>query len=454
MVMAVPHAPAASPTASFFPTQPTSSTSPTSTFVTPTRKRRAASPSPLEEAPVSPWAPPTTSPTSAYDATVHREKRRRPNLANGFSGLSISQTGQSNVRLDNGMGESQETYDAGDEGLGPSSYPTNKDVRVEVLPEPSARSRHHHHSTLHHWSVPNHAGPSSSSSSTSPNTSGEDNYDSDVTFTRQLPRARRYAGVAQQADEIVQPDVQPVGDAELGVEDVTSMPRLSSGRRPREEEDDLWSREGKRRRGNDMDVDMDMGGDDNANVDEIPRSSEDKARGRKTVWYEPEKDRIVITSLSDTSSTPSRSPSPESTKDRLSQPGVQGFTISPSLLTHLLQAQRDLNTHGSLESMIKKAERSLTLYRPPGSAPGALPDAIVKAWQGEPQLLYEDSGRFEEVNDDEDMAGDGSDMALDMDSAMGVESGGPPAATAWDKPAWDQDLNAQVMDGDVDMVVD
>ncbi|WVW86320.1 hypothetical protein I302_108362 [Kwoniella bestiolae CBS 10118] len=296
-------------------------------------------------------------PTTSY----HRDKRRRPNLANGFQGLSISidqpQTYDSNLLED-------------DEGIGLGRSDTT-DLKVEVLPEKEIRS--HHHSNTHHWSIPNRAGPSSpSSSSTSTSSEGS----SDVTFTR------RHRGAPQQADEVVQPD-QIEGQADLDVEDITvASPR----RRRRDEEHGVGVRNKRARTG---DVDMD-GGD-----------------LRKTSWHEPEKDRIVITSLSDTSSSrDSRSASPED--DRyLSQPGMKGFTISPSLLTHLLKTQRDQFAVKDLPP-----NNSLVLYRPLGIAPGEWDDAIVKMWQTNDG--YEDSGRFEELDDDE-IVDDDSHMNVDDD---------------------------------------
>ncbi|WRT70091.1 uncharacterized protein IL334_007085 [Kwoniella shivajii] len=379
---------------------------PSSPFYTPSRKRAASPPSPTttpqaqqpHTAP-SPWTSNGRS-SPPEESSYHHSKRRRPNLANGFQSLSISIEQANRVPIDpDQLLDHADQATEKDEGIG-LTRSANNDVRVEVLPDERSSKRHHHHSTTHHWSIPTRAGPSSSSSSsTSPTTSGEENHDSDTTFTYPFQRRRRYAGVAQQADEIVQPD-QPEtfgSNAELGVEDVTThIPR--SGRRSREHDSDASMEiepKGKRvKREGEMDMDMD-------DVPSIVMNEVDKRRKRKTIWHEPEKDRIVITCLSDTSSSraSSRSPSPEEKdieESYLSQPGMQGFTLSPSLLTHLLKTQRDrLNAkfpHTGDQS-------SLVVYRPLGIPPGDWNESAVRNWQ--PDKEYVDSGRFQEVDDDE-----------------------------------------------------
>ncbi|WVF67243.1 hypothetical protein IAT40_001991 [Kwoniella sp. CBS 6097] len=447
------------------------------------RKRRAASPeSPIVSFGLGSASYPSSSPWTSnghfspdqgqgdVDTPQHREKRRRPNLANGFRSLSISRDkktqaqfeaeasdifagagtttsqGGQHFGLDHTSGEEEE-----DEGIGLTRI-NNNDIKVEILPDRSSESNtkkhhqhhqhNHHHSTLHHWSIPNHAGPSSSSSSPSPTESSEENYgyDSDVTFTRSFPKHRRYAGVAQQADEIQQPDARPQAqdqsqsqnrfDAydyqELGVEDVTVPTPLGSRRR---RDDDQGGPKGKRAR-IDGEMDVDMG--DDGDIEELQRDFVDKRRKRKTVWHEPEKDRIVITSLSDASSSrgSSRSPSPESTSAdeqlHLSQPGDQGFMLSPSLLTHLLKAQRD-----QLNGMTNNAQQnrnSLVLYRPLGIPPGqtttnsadaAWTDPVVKSWQ--PGENYVDSGRFEEVDDDENLDEPAETQAVEDEGMMTMD---------------------------------
>jgi hypothetical protein len=108
---------------------------------------------------------------------------------------------------------------------------------------------------------------------------------------------------------------------------------------------------------------------------------------------------IVITSLGSDSS---RSPSPDlgelspETRRRLSQPGAQGFTLSPSLLTHLLNVRPDQLPHPS-----KQIENSLVLYRPLGIPPGRQADTVVKQWNGNPAVLSYGDNRFEEIDNDE-----------------------------------------------------
>jgi hypothetical protein len=171
----------------------------------------------------------------------------------------------------------------------------------------------------------------------------------------------------------------------------------------------------KRRREMDMDMDLPM---------DLPEGSYGPG------WYEPEKDRIVVTSLSSPESSPppqgarisrahSRDASPDPASDKpysftenrhLSQPGSQGFTISPSLLTHILNAQReqlpfDVNAHTA-------PERGLVLYRP---VPG-MGRPVVEEWNDANHVPLDDSGRFEEVDDDEELTtGQQQDANMDMD---------------------------------------
>jgi hypothetical protein len=140
-------------------------------------------------------------------------------------------------------------------------------------------------------------------------------------------------------------------------------------------------------------------------------------------WYEPEKDRIVVTSLSSPEpSSGERSPSPDPGPRRqysyeehkhLTQPGADGFTISPSLLTHLMAAQSD-DFRPAYNAV---PERGLVLYRPLGIPA----EDVVKQWDEEP-------GRFEEVDDDENMSnepvpwGDGiAQQWGQVDDAMDIE---------------------------------
>ncbi|WWC91852.1 uncharacterized protein L201_006799 [Kwoniella dendrophila CBS 6074] len=377
---------------------------PTSPFYTPLGKRRAASPTLQDDdTPVAPSFDHLESHGNGFTPITHRDKRRRPNLANGFQGLSITTSSPStDTARQQPSGLSTDNASEEDEGIGLSHHVDTDDVKVEVLPDRSSPKNHHqrHHSNTHHWSIPNRAGPSSSSSSTSP-TSSEENYDSDATFSHRFQRHRRYAGVAQQADEIVQPDQSTVfgQDSDLGVEDVT-VPSPLGNRRRRDEDDGMVNMEpqGKKARKEDA-IDIDMNGVEALRG--IDSDYEVRRSKTRTIWHEPEKDRIVITSLSDTSSSrgSSRSPSPEfntAEEMHLSQPGMKGFTLSPSLLTHLLKQQREqFGMNGSLN----QNQNSLVLYRPMGIPPGEWENSIVQAWQT--GQGYVDSGRFEEVNDDE-----------------------------------------------------
>jgi hypothetical protein len=78
------------------------------------------------------------------------------------------------------------------------------------------------------------------------------------------------------------------------------------------------------------------------------------------------------------------------------QPGENGFTISPSMLTRLLAA-RD-NTLPL--PFPQQREMGLVLYRPLGIA--AEPDRdvrdVVREWRG---AMLEDSGRFEVIETEE-----------------------------------------------------
>lgn len=266
----------------FHPPQPLSS--PTTPAFTSSRKRRAASPT-LDSDPLSPWHQ-SGPPTSLTD-TPHREKRRRPNLANGFSSLSISPTANQSPTVPD-----QPRADDDDEGIGPSVYPRNDDVKVEVLPDSTNHLSNHQH-PFHRTHAPQwdpyHARLSSSSSPDSPTTSTDETYDSDAVFTRNHPRIKGYDGTAQQADEIVQPDGSSMFTGpDLGVEDVTGVLPPLRARRPREEDVEVMEHAGKKRRVSEMDIDMSTMGE---NTEDASIEEKDKLRGRKTVWYEPEKDR-------------------------------------------------------------------------------------------------------------------------------------------------------------------
>ncbi|TYJ58016.1 hypothetical protein B9479_001375 [Cryptococcus floricola] len=389
-------------------------------------------------------APPAPASRKRRASSPHRpNKRRPPNLANGFSSLSLHTAAQ-NIP--------PPIDDTDDDGLGPSNYPRSNDLKVEVLPENSlaqetyAPSPHHR---PHHWSHPSYGRPPPSSSSNSPPSSSDETYDSEAT-TRRFSRPRRYAGAAQQADEVVQPDANtPAAGYELGVEDVTGVPPPLRGRRPREDD----SAEGpieKRRRRDDMDIDMDADPVPHAGE---PNSIKDRMRKRKTVWHEPDKDRIVITSLSDSDSRSSRSPSPEVelAQARLSQPGEHGFILSPSLLTHLMKAHRYYDFQVPLNELLRNNERGLTVYRPLGISPGKWQDDIVKTW--EEAQADADAGRFEEIDEDEAHNFTQSSNLGERQSAEGMDVD-TEVAKPWANPWTEQGEANSVNNVDQDMAMD
>lgn len=132
---------------------------------------------------------------------------------------------------------------------------------------------------------------------------------------------------------------------------------------------------------------------------------------------------VVVTSLSDTESeaSTSRSASPPARRE-FSQPGTQGFTLSPSLLTHLLATQRDHLRHPLAHPT---PEKGLVLYRPLGLPPGGAPE-IVQQWPGAPNGVDQDSGRFEELDEDEDQVvtqvdDQGAQMDVDAEEPMQLD---------------------------------
>lgn len=321
---------------------------------TPSRKRHAVDP-PLFDSP---------------------DKRRRPNLAYGFSGLSLSNVSPFSVPPP----PDATHVDEDDEGHSPLGA---DDVAVEEVDTPSS--------------------PSSVST-----------VDSDATFrdTRRIRRKR----TTLHPDSIEQPMDEPL-PVDMDVQDITTRPKK---RRDDSEEENVEGHAGKRRRTDDMDLDMDE------DVEEIPRRTRPRTR---TEWHEPEKDReltqrldsehsscsgIIITSLGSPNSSrdSSRESSPSNHDRHLSQPGEQGFTLNPSLLTHLLNSQRD-NIH---LPAYPPQERGLVLYRPLGIEPGTGRPSVVQEWQGEPPI--DDTGRFEMIDEDEPVEqvwqGD-DDMAMDIE---------------------------------------
>lgn len=248
-----------------------SSPTPASPFFSPqtVRKRRAVSPptppsSNAAYTPSSPWA---------VDASPIPAKKRRPNLASGFSSLSIAppaETPSGPSSLPSYV-ESQEAEhsrrkidddDEDNDSLEGGIPLASSDVYVEEVNTPRKRP---HRPRLGHTR-------GSGSSSTSTN-----GYDSDSTFS--IPALRRRG--TQQADEVEQPyDSVPMEySRDVGVEDIT--PRIGIKRRSSSASE---SGRGKRMRDG-MDVDMAGDGD----VQEIIR---DDVRGRRrSEWHEPEKDR-------------------------------------------------------------------------------------------------------------------------------------------------------------------
>lgn len=370
-----------------------------------TRKRRATTP-PSDQMPHGSirlnWMPPggqlpETSPTTA---TPHRDKRRRPNLANGLRGLSLTpKPGRGSEALPS-YTESQETRNEVDEDdIFQSSPHTVEDIQVEELPDKTRRSRRLF------------ADASTSDSSEDESRDSDDQY----SFTTRRHRNRQQR--SQQQSGIVElPSPVKERPDEIDIQDVTFTESRGTKRR-----DESGSHRRPKRRREDMDLDMDSDDED----------QREHTRWRKNASsYEPEKDRqspvplsvnthidvlpgIVVTSLSDTesenSSTESTTPHKSS---NLNQPGEQGFTLSPSLLTHLLNTQRERFT------TLPPQEKGLVLYRPLGipSAP-----QIVQQWPGQ----EDDSSRFEELDDDEntEMAGqaDSGGMEIDMEEPMELD---------------------------------
>ena len=367
---------------------------------TPNRKRRAATPPPTEP-PLSTihlnWMRPAdTLPEGPAEQVSHRDKRRRPNLANGLRGLSLTPRPDRGPEPLPSYSESQETRNEVDEDDIFETTPRVEDeLQVEVLPNTPHRTRR-----------PFPFAPGSSSDS-----SGEESRESEDPYVFTTRRHRKRTVQSQQSDIIEQPTpIEELPD-ELSIQDVTE-PRGAKRR------DEYRSHRKQKRRRDDMDLDMET--DD--------EGERDNTRWRKkTTSYEPEKDRksgplpnmtdadlagVVVTSLSDTDSEVSSSDVPSSPKcSDLNQPGLQGFTLSPSLLTHLLNSQRDRF------APTRQQERGLILYRPLGIPPG--PD-IVQQWPSQ-----DDSNRFEELDDDEStvMAGhdDSGGMEIDMEEAMELD---------------------------------
>jgi hypothetical protein len=259
-------------------------------------------------------------------------------------------------------------------------------------------------------------------------------------MSKGLGMGRRYVGIQQ--GEVVEGDDEGAVrggselDLDLEVEDITAQYQGVKRRGI-----DGISGPGRKRRRNRTDggmgMDVDMQGDE----------VEEGNGRRRTQWHEPEKDRklsslseytqanmvpgIIITSIgSPDSSASERSLSPEVEDKRLAQPGANGFTLNPSLLTHLL------SRHDDLALPFQPKERGLVLYKPLGIQPGSS-DYVVQTWQGYPGLAQDDAGRFEEIDDEEDR----SNVEFEQHGMMDMEGSG-------------DSISLQDADGDVSMDLD
>ncbi|GMK58453.1 hypothetical protein CspeluHIS016_0504850 [Cutaneotrichosporon spelunceum] len=327
---------------------------PTQTPCSSQRKRRASSP------PTGPqWTPPD-------------HKRRRPKLSNGFATMSISPRVDESNRTRYFTRGFNHTESSEDE-LEPTRLPPGGDVAVEILSDksPSSARRPLFPQRL-------------SSSSSSP--TSDDEYESDATYCPPLERERlRQAHHSpMQPTFIEHPELPKSAPVTL---DTPTIEFESPLKRKHMRHDDERPHASKRARSH-MDEDVAM--------DPVTFSAP-VASGPG--WYEPEKDRIVVTSLSSPESSSTRSPSPDAVARQpysyeehknLMQPGDDGFTISPSLLTHLMAAQSDQFRNPAFHTV---PERGLVLYRPVGVTPA---QDVVRQWEEEP-------GRFEDLDDDEDM---------------------------------------------------
>lgn len=266
---------------------------------TPIRKRRAASPPPpFPAATLHHTADPSkhsleTSPTPA--------KKRRPNLAHGFSSLSLAARPQDVAEAGPSVlptyAESQHADhmrrrvddDDNDED---DLFAGNREVRIEEF-DPAASTS----STLRTFRRRAVRGDQHSSGSSPLDSDNE--FDDLHTYPESRQRRR-----TQQADEVEHPledfsQDSATGNADLrdwqdiGVEDIT--PPIIGVKRRSSSRSEGHPGAGKRRR-EDMDIDEEMG----EFVEEIPRDAE-SSRGRtRTRWHEPEKDRKLRISPCDT----------------------------------------------------------------------------------------------------------------------------------------------------------
>lgn len=277
-------------------------------------------------------------------------------------------------------------HDGVDELLEPTQPPLDGDVGVEEIPERlHGGNGHHRLKRSRGW----HRN-SSFSSSTDPS---EEEYESDATFRLPLrPTPPVQASAVEHPHDSPVQSYQSLDGPHVEVIDTPSK------RKQRSTEGEPRAK----RRRDVAPIEVDMEG--------LPEGSYGPG------WYEPEKDRIVITSLSSPEGSPppdTAHPYPFADDDgngngrtysfnenrNLSQPGAHGFTISPSLLTHIINAQRNQSVQ---TPYVPGGERGLVLYRPIGT-PAA--DNVVKEWHpGHHHTIPDPDGdRFEEVDDDEDL---------------------------------------------------
>ncbi|GHJ85341.1 hypothetical protein NliqN6_1743 [Naganishia liquefaciens] len=149
-------------------------------------------------------------------------------------------------------------------------------------------------------------------------------------------------------------------------------------------------------------------------------------------WYEPEKDRIVVTSLSDTESDDSPDPATPPidlsaatdeiieipSSDQLTQPGSRGFTIHPTLLNRLnrmTEAERSRLPFGP-GRYPRTEERGLILYRTPGETL----NGVTRT--GEMDSDDDDGDRFQVLPDEEAMSTDGMEVEPEPDGGMAAMS--------------------------------
>ena len=259
--------------------QPFYAAAPTPTmpfYTTPNRKRRAATPPSGNiitediSGPASSPAGSTTfqTPPASASSAEHRDKRRRANLANVLSSMSLDQRSRRSPSPLPSYQESQAIQDEVDEDdLFRQTVVEPDELQVEILPESSSSTRADRQSF--------YASQSESSESESDISISEDIY------RRPRRRYRRHAINTQQADAIEQPGTpwEPADPIELGVED------MSSSTRRRKRRHELDGAPSMKRRRSDMDLEM----DDNGNEVEV---DDYEMRSRKApTSYEPEKDR-------------------------------------------------------------------------------------------------------------------------------------------------------------------